>query len=204
MNRALAIVISGPSGCGKGTIVKRLVRQNDSVKLSVSVTTRGIRHDDGEENGREYHFISREKYAELLAGGELLEHAEYSSGSYGTPKKPVEQWLSANNDVILEIDVQGFRQVREKLPDAVSIFVAPPDMGVLRERLCMRATESEEEIGRRIAIGKKELEAAREYDYIVVNDRLDSAVELIQSIILSEKAKSRYMNDFIKGVLNDD
>lgn len=142
-SNGLLIVFSGPSGAGKDTILKHLLERNENIKLSVSATTRA-RH--GEIDGKDYHFIDRAQFDAMEKNDEMLESAEYCGNCYGTPSKPIENWISAGNDVILEIEVQGASQIKSKCPDCVSIFVLPPSLKVLEQRLRDRKTESEEAI----------------------------------------------------------
>ena len=174
MNKGLVIVLSAPSGCGKGTILKEILDQSEDIRLSVSATTRSPR--PGEEDGKDYFFLDRKEFEEMIQNGEMLEHAEYAGNLYGTPKGPVDAWSEDGIDVILEIEVQGGSQVKEKLPDCVSIFILPPSFSELNRRLHKRGTETEEVIRRRLALAKAEMEHAEDYDYIVVNNDLKDAV----------------------------
>lgn len=178
------IIYSGPSGVGKGTILKQLLETDPWLWLSVSVTTRQPR--PGEVDGVHYHFISQEVYDRLVAEDGMLEHAVYSSASYGTPRRPVEERLAAGYNVVLEIDVQGAFQVKEKCPDALMIFILPPSVEVLRHRLVERNTETPQAVERRMAAAVKELELAGRYDYQVVNDRLEDAVDQVRQILCRE------------------
>lgn len=166
-------VIAGPSGAGKGTLIAELLKRHPEVWLSVSATTRKPRK--GEEEGREYHFLDEEEFREKARRGEFLEWAEVHGNLYGTPRERVEEKLGQGRDVILEIDVQGARQVRERMPEAVSVFIFPPSAEVLEERLRQRGTEDEEELRRRLAKAAEESEERRDYDHVVVNDQLDRA-----------------------------
>ena len=147
MRKGLLVVISAPSGGGKGTILKELFAQDDNLVLSVSATTRKPR--PGEEDGKQYYFISREEFESLIAQGKMLEHAEYVGNYYGTPKEPVEQWTSQGRDVVLEIEVQGGAQIKKLMPDCVSVFILPPSMAVLEKRLRGRGTEDEATVQKR-------------------------------------------------------
>lgn len=181
------IIYSGPSGVGKGTILKQLLDTDPQLWLSVSVTTRQPR--PGETDGVHYHFISQEAYDRLVKEDGMLEHAVYSSASYGTPRRPVEEHLAAGCNVVLEIDVQGAFQVKEKCPDALMIFILPPSLEVLRHRLVDRNTESPEAVERRMGAALQELEMAGRYDYQVVNDRLEDAVEEVRQILAKETGR---------------
>jgi len=183
-NRGRLFVLSGPSGVGKGTVWQEVVKRVDNVKVSVSATTRLPRNGDVE--GVTYFFKSPEQFDAMIKNGELLEWAEYNSNRYGTPIWAVEEMLDDGVDVILEIDTQGALQVKEKLPESVLIFIAPPSVEELLSRLRGRATESEEEIFRRIAAAEGELALQSEYDYVVVNDDLDTAVNEVEKIFLGK------------------
>lgn len=184
-NKGLLIVYTGASGVGKGTIMKMLLERDPNLRLSVSATTRAPR--EGERNGREYYFVSRERFDELIAEDGFLEYAEYVGNKYGTPKEPVFRMLDEGLDVILEIEVKGFLQVKEACPDCVTIFIAPPSFEELQLRLRGRGTESEEVIAERLKTAETELQHQHLFDYVVVNDDLDRAVEEVLSIIADRK-----------------
>ncbi len=196
--QGLLVVISGPSGVGKGTVLRSFMAQNENVRLSISATTRSPR--PGEEDGVHYYFLSRERFLELARSGGMLEHAEYSGNYYGTPRDMVQRELDAGNDVILEIDVQGAMQVKAARPDALMVFILPPSMAELTRRLVDRRTEDEATINRRLAAARGELEQAHRYDYAVVNDNIEDAVEKLAAILLAAKCSTRYLNDFINEV----
>lgn len=187
MSRGLLIVFAGASGVGKGTIMRRLLAADDSFRLSISATTRAPR--EGEQNGREYYFVSKERFDELLAQDGFLEHAEYVGNQYGTPKAPVFDMLERGLDVFLEIEVKGFLQVKQSYPQCVSIFVTPPSFEELRARLQGRGTESDEVIAARLKTAQEELSNQDLFDYIVVNDDVDRAVNKILSIVHDRKSK---------------
>ena len=194
MSKGLLLVVSAPSAGGKGTILGELFRQDDNLRMSVSATTRQPR--PGEEHGRHYFFVSREEFQKLVDEEKMLEHAEYVGNCYGTPRGPVENWMAEGRDVILEIDVQGGAQVKKLMPDCVSVFITPPSLAVLEKRLRQRGTEDEETIQRRLKTARQELEQAKYYDYIVINDRLEDAVADMQAILRSEKRKYSRNTDF--------
>lgn len=199
--KGLLLVVSAPSGGGKGTILKELFAQDDNLRLSVSATTRAPR--PGEEHGKQYYFISGEEFESLISQNKMLEHAEYVGNYYGTPRDPVEEWLAAGNDVVLEIEVQGGAQVKKLMPECVSIFILPPSMKVLEERLRGRGTEAEETVQKRLSTARREIPQAKEYDYIVFNDRLEDAVDDIQAILRAEKLKYSRNADSTERVLNN-
>lgn len=199
MSRGLLLVVSAPSAGGKGTILKELFKRDGNLRMSVSATTRGPR--EGEEHGKHYYFMSREEFQGLIDSGKMLEYAEYVGNMYGTPRGPVEQWLSEGHDVVLEIEVQGGAQIKRLAPDCVSIFIVPPSLEVLEKRLRGRGTEEEQTIKRRLETARGELAQAENYDYVVVNDRLEDAVDDMQAILRSEKLRYTRAPDFIKGLL---
>ncbi len=188
--RGLLIVISGPSGVGKGTVRSALfAREGHNLVYSVSMTTRSPR--EGEVDGREYYFVSRDEFEERIRNNKFLEYAEFVGNYYGTPLDKVEKQLEEGNEVVLEIEVQGAMQVRKKMKDAVFIFIAPPTMQDLKKRLLRRGTECEEIIQERYDKACREVELAHMYDYIVVNDTVDNAADKIMAIIRAEHAKTR-------------
>ena len=185
--RGLLIIMSGPSGVGKGTIREELMKKNDlNLHYSVSMTTRGMR--PGEVNGREYYFVTREEFDRNIANDNLLEWAEFVGNKYGTPRDKVEQLRNEGKNVMLEIEVNGTAQVLNKVNDdgVVSIFIAPPSLEVLEQRLRGRGTESEDVIKSRVAKATHELGFKDQYQYIVINDELDKAVEEVRQIILNK------------------
>ncbi len=182
-------VISGPSAVGKGSVVKRVLSGSDNLRLSVSATTRRPRA--GEEHGVHYYFMSEEEFEETVASGGFLEHALVHEHRYGTPKKAVEEQLALGNDVILEIDVQGAAQVKGTGAEAVYIFMLPPSMEELRRRFDERGTESPDDIELRMSKAYEEIRHASEYDYYIINDDLDQAVEAVKSVISSEHHRIR-------------
>lgn len=180
--RGKLFVVSGPSGVGKGTLVGKL-KDRDDVWVSVSATTRAPR--EGEQEGREYFFMSREEFLSKADEGGFIEWAEYSGNCYGTPADKVEEQLEAGRNVILEIEVQGALQVKEKLPEAKLVFIEPPSMEVLEKRLRGRGTESEDAIARRLDVARVEMGEKMKYDYTLVNDDLDRAFQELTSYMES-------------------
>jgi len=187
-DRGLLIVFSGPSGVGKGTVRKEIFdRPNHAFEYSVSATTREPR--TGEVDGVDYHFISKEAFEEKIAQGQMLEYAQYVDNYYGTPLDYVNKTLDEGKDVFLEIEVQGAAQIKEKVPDGLFIFLAPPDLDELKNRIVGRGTDSEEVIKQRMLTAKKEIEMMALYDYAVVNDEVAKAAERVCEIIASEHCR---------------
>ena len=191
--KGVLVVLSGPSGAGKGTVSQALLRSEPGLVLSISATTRLPRN--GETDGVSYYFISREKFLMMIEGDEFLEWARVYDNFYGTPRLPVEETLARGKDVLLEIDVQGGLQVKSKLPEAVLIFLLPPSWKELEARLAGRGSESPEEVQKRLQWAKRELQSLSLYDYAVVNDRVEKAVEQIRSIITAEKCRTARFRD---------
>lgn len=200
-NRGMLIILSGPSGSGKGTIVRQLLEQRDDTVLSVSVTTRAPR--TGEREGVHYYFKTKQEFERLIENGELLEYAEYNGDYYGTPVKPVEKCVREGKNVILEIEVQGAEKVMDKREDIVSIFITAPSLTELERRLRRRGSETDASIEQRLKIARWELTRAFRYDYVVMNDKVHSAVERIQAIISAESMRFARMEDFILEVINN-
>jgi guanylate kinase len=182
-------VITGPSGVGKGTLIAALRERRPEIGLSVSATTRRPRH--GERHGEHYHFLSEGEFDERLAAGDFVEHASYAGNRYGTLRSELERRAQGGEPVVLEIELQGARQVREALPDAVLVFVAPPSLGSLRERLETRATDDPEVIERRLAVAEQELAARDEFRHVVVNEHLEDALDALDRIYLTETHQQR-------------
>jgi guanylate kinase len=191
--KGLLIVVSGPSGSGKGTVLTELFSKRSGLFYSVSATTRAPR--PGEVDGQQYYFLTREKFEKMIQNGEMLEHAEYCGNYYGTPKKAVEEKCLGGADVILEIEVQGATQVKKACPSCAEIFIAPPSAAELEKRLRGRGTESDEVIKDRLETAIGEMVHAKNYDYIVVNDDVATAAKKIDSIITAEKCKYSRLGD---------
>ncbi|MHA7611218.1 guanylate kinase [Weissella viridescens] len=188
MKRGVLIVLSGPSGVGKGTVRKALFEEPDvDFQYSISMTTRHPR--DGEVDGEDYFFVTRDEFEQKIQDGEMLEYAEYVGNYYGTPKSFIDDSLAAGKDVLLEIEVQGALQVKEKMPEGAYIFLTPPDLQALKERLIMRGTEQPEVIERRVHAATKEIQMMANYDYAVVNNEVPLAVQRIKDIIKVERLR---------------
>jgi guanylate kinase len=185
--RGLLIVISGPSGVGKGTIVKELLKLQPDLQLSVSVTTRAPR--PGEQDAISYYFRTADEFQRMVEAGELLEYAQFGSNFYGTPRRFVEEKLASGHDVVLEIDIKGAIQVKERIPNGVYVFVLPPTMEELEQRLVKRQTEAAEAMRMRLQIANDEMNYLPLYDYQLVNDELDLAVRKVQAIITAEHCR---------------
>lgn len=194
--RGILIVVSGFSGSGKGTLMKRLLEDYDNYALSISATTRPPRA--GEEEGREYFFKTTEEFEKMIAQDELIEYARYVNNYYGTPRAYVEEQLAAGRDVILEIEIQGALKVKEKFPDTLLLFVTPPTGKELKKRLVGRGTETMDVIEGRMNRAKEEAEGMEEYDYLIVNDDLDACVKEMHSIIQGEHRRSHRSRAFIE------
>ncbi len=199
--KGIIIVVSGFSGAGKGTIMKALTARYDQYALSISATTRDPR--PGEVNGREYFFVSNEEFEKLIKENGLIEHAGYVNHYYGTPRKFVEDKLNAGIDVILEIEIQGALQIKEQYRDAVLLFVMPPSAKVLEERLKGRGTETDEVIKQRLARACEEAVGIENYDYIVINDKLEDAVERVHGIITAAHATPDRNTEFIAEIRDE-
>ena len=183
-HRGKLIVVSGPSGAGKSTVIGKVMERRNDLCFSVSATTRKPR--EGEVDGVNYFFVSGTEFDRMIGDDELLEHAEYNRDNYGTPRAYVEEKRRAGMHVLLDIEVQGARQVRERVPEAIKIFVIPPSLQVLEQRLRGRGTETEEQIQRRLARARGEYREADFYDYVVINDNLETAANELNAIITAE------------------
>lgn len=189
------IVLSGPSGAGKGTICNELLKQVDTLSLSISMTTRSPR--ESEVDGKDYYFVTKEQFEEYIAKGNFLEYAKvHGDNYYGTPKNKVEEILSSGRDIILEIDIQGALEVKEKMKEGIFIFIMPPSMRELKDRLVKRNTESKDKIIERFKNAYKEINEVTKYNYIVINDEVQNAVDKVKAIILAEKCRVDRIEDF--------
>ena len=196
MKKGRLIVISGPSGVGKGTVVRALMERDPNVRLSVSATTREIRPN--EIDGVHYYFISRERFEQMIVEDCFLEHARYVGNYYGTPEEPVDRMLAEGHDVILEIEVQGGLQIMERRPDAIAVFIVAPSFEVLAGRLRGRGDTDEEKVLMRLQQARMEYLVANQYQYIVVNDRLEDAVDDVQAILRAEALKVEHQQQLLK------
>ncbi len=200
MNKGSALIISGPSGSGKDTILKKVFEQMPELKFSISTITRDMR--PGEIEGEKYNFISREEFEDRLSRNMFLEHNVFVGNYYGTPREPVEYVLENGGEIIIEVDVNGAANIRKNLEDAVSIFVMPPSFEVLKARLSGRGTDSAEMVNKRLTEALAEIARATEYDYIVVNDQLDEAVNDVITIIKNLRLKTEKQKYLINEVLS--
>lgn len=188
-------IVSGPSGVGKSTVLRALFEKRDDLYFSVSATTRAPR--EGERDGVDYHFIQADEFRSMIAADAFLEYAEYVGNFYGTPKMYVDDAMARGRDVILDIEIQGAKQVREKRPETVRIFIAPPNWAELERRLTARGTDSPEKVQKRLLRAQVELQMAGDYDYFVINDTVDKAVEELSAILCAEHCKPAERMDLI-------
>lgn len=200
-DRGILVVVSGFSGAGKGTLMKRLMEKYDNYALSVSATTRAPR--PGEEHGREYFFHTKKEFEELILEDALIEYAQYVDNYYGTPKAYVEKQLNMGKDVILEIEIQGALKVKKKMPNTLLLFVTPPSAEELRRRLVNRGTESLEVIESRLSRASEEAEGMQEYDYILINDVIEDCVDNMHSVIQSQHDAVQNRQEFIKEITEE-
>ena len=199
--KGILIILSGPSGSGKDTVLRALKTVDEDVRVSVSMTTRNPR--PGDVDGVDYYFVNREYFEKKIAENKMLEFAEYAGNYYGTPADPVDEMLNQGKAVFLEIEVQGAEKIRKRYDSVISIFLMPPSLRVLEQRLRGRGTEDEETIQHRLFIAREEIRRAPEYDYIVINDTVDNAVDGIETIIKAERKKSFRNKTFISEVISN-
>ncbi|OLC42191.1 MAG: guanylate kinase [Acidobacteria bacterium 13_1_40CM_2_64_6] len=198
-SRGLLFIVSAPSGAGKTTLVERLVEHTPHLKMSRSYTSRRARA--GEIDGVDYNFVSRERFEAMIAAGEFLEWAEVFGNLYGTSAADTERMLAEGNDVVLVIDVQGARKVRSRGIETTAIFVMPPSMHVLEQRLRGRSKDSEEAIQRRLQVAREEVAAFVDYEFVVVNDELTAAVDRLRSIVIAQRSRLRRMRADAEGIV---
>ena len=195
------ILFSGPSGVGKDTILEVVLNKDKELQKSISLTTRNIR--ENEIDGKDYYFISLSQFHDMIDKGEILEYAQYGANMYGTPKAPVDKWLSEGKTVILKIEVQGAQSIKEMYPDSVGIFVLPPSMEVLESRLRSRGTEDEADILKRLEIARDEIRKSVDYDYFVVNEDIEKAADDVLTIVRAIDFSKNKMKNFISEVIDN-
>ena len=197
--KGILFIISSPSGGGKGTLIREVLRTVPNIGYSVSFTTRAIR--DGEVQGKDYFFVSPEEFEKLIEAGEFLEYANVHGNFYGTSRTQVEKEISIGRDIILEIDVQGAESIQRLIPESVGIFILPPSYQILRDRLIRRQTESEENLAIRLGNSKGEVQRFKEFEYIVINDEIAGATLNLQSIILAERQRRYRQEESVRKIL---
>lgn len=197
----ILVLFSGPSGVGKDTVLDIVLQKNKNLQKSISLTTRDIR--ENEVDGIDYYFITKDKFNNMIEDNQVLEYAKYGSNMYGTPKAPVDKWLAEGKTVILKIEVHGAEKIKEIYPDAVAIFLLPPSIEELECRLRSRGTECEDDIKCRLDIAKNEIEKCVNYDYLVLNDDLDTASDNVLAIIKSLEFTYKRMNNYISEVFKN-
>lgn len=200
-NEGMLVLFSGPSGVGKDTVLDIILDKDERLQRSVSLTTREKR--SGEVDGKDYYFVTKDEFHTMIQNGQVLEYAQYGENIYGTPKAPVDKWLKEGKTVILKIEVKGAQKIREIYPDAVSIFLMPPSMKVLEERIRIRGTEDESDIERRLEIAKNEVMRSADYDFVVVNDNLEAASNNVLGIIKALNFTYKRMNKKISEVIEN-
>lgn len=200
MSKGRLIIISGPSGSGKDTILKRVLKTLPELKFSISSVTRPMR--EGEIEGEKYNFISKERFEDMIKNDMLLEYNNYVGNYYGTPKAPVEKVINEGGEIVLEIDVNGQQNIKRQVESSLSIFIMPPSIEVLRARLAGRGTDSDEVIEKRMKTALSEIECAKNYDYIVINDDLEEAVQDFITIIEADRLNITRQNKIIDEVLS--
>lgn len=201
-NSGMLVLFSGPSGVGKDTVLDIILDKDENLQRSISLTTREKR--SGEIDGEDYYFITKDEFSNMVEDGQVLEYAQYGENIYGTPKAPVDKWLKDGKTVILKIEVKGAQKIRELYPDALSIFLLPPSMQVLEDRIRTRGTESEQDIQKRLEIAKNEILRSADYDFVVVNDDIDEAsnnvLDIIKALNFTYKRMNQKISEVIKNV----
>lgn len=201
-NSGMLVLFSGPSGVGKDTVLDIILDKDERLQRSISLTTREKR--TGEIDGEDYYFITKDEFLNMVESGQVLEYAQYGENIYGTPKAPVDKWLKDGKTVILKIEVKGAQKIRELYPDALSIFLLPPSMQVLEDRIRTRGTESEQDIQKRLEIAKNEILRSADYDFVVVNDDIDEAsnnvLDIIKALNFTYKRMNQKISEVIKNV----
>lgn len=193
--RGILVVVSGFSGAGKGTLMKELLKRYDNYALSISATTRSPR--EGETDGKEYFFVDKDRFQQMIGAGELIEYAQYVNHYYGTPREYVEQQMASGKDVILEIEIQGALKVKKRFPDTLLLFVTPPSAQELKSRLVGRGTETIEVINARLRRAAEEAAGMEAYDYLLINDEIDACVEEMHQLIQLQHRRTSYHLDFL-------
>lgn len=200
-NDGMLVLFSGPSGVGKDTVLDIILNKDERLQRSISLTTREKR--SGEIDGEDYYFITKDEFSKMVDDGQVLEYAQYGENIYGTPKAPVDKWLKEGKTVILKIEVKGAQKIRELYPEALSIFLLPPSMQILEDRIRGRGTESEQDIEKRLEIAKNEILRSADYDFVVVNDDIDEASNNVLSIIKALNFTYKRMNQKISEVIKN-
>lgn len=200
-NNGMLVLFSGPSGVGKDTVLDIILDKDEKLQRSISLTTREKR--SGETDGEDYYFITKDEFSKMVDDGQVLEYAQYGENIYGTPKAPVDKWLKEGKTVILKIEVKGAQKIRELYPDALSIFLLPPSMQILEDRIRKRGTESEQDIEKRLEIAKNEILRSADYDFVVVNDDIDEASNNVLNIIKALNFTYKRMNKKISEVIKN-
>lgn len=201
MNNGSLFIISGPSGSGKDTILREVLKACDNLQFSISTVSRPMQ--EGEKQGEKYNFVTREEFIELINTDKLLEYNEYCGNYYGTPRDYVEDCINQGKNIMIEVDVNGAASIRRLIPDAVSVFIMPPSLEVLRERLFSRGREASDVIDKRFAEAKAEIKRAKEYDYIIVNDVLEEACEDFMAVIRAHQLRTEKNTELIDEVISD-
>jgi guanylate kinase len=200
-DKGLLVVLSGPSGTGKGTVIRQILEDNQQVRLSISATTRQPR--EGENHGEHYFFVSRDEFETMIQDNAVLEYAEYCGRYYGTPKAPIDNWRANGDDVILEIEVQGALSLKEKIPELVLVFIVPPSLDELKRRLIGRGTETKEVIENRLEQIRREFESMKLYEYVIENDDLKQCAAEFHGIVQAEHKKLIHQTDLVNRITDE-